>query len=450
MSNIEKTKQVSNFFEVRLKDGDIYCEACKTRHTGRNAYSIGIFLYLFEETKEQKYFDLAYTIAKTTMSKLQPDPIHGGAIFMPGNHDGANQSNSVMDAGMCTDMISTFLLYCQKHSIEIEEKKDWVKKLQNHIDEYLADSSLNKTVINQRLWGLTGIVSFYKLAKREKDRLHIEKVLEKTFSEQNSDGSFGYTNNKIDSEPMTYFSVYYFSRLIAYLCFAVESANMQDKYKSNIQNALNLMYDCLDNGGKKIIELETKKLFFQASYEVESLSHDIYVSKFVNKNYKYGSNNILDKIKEIYLGHIDKNGLNSNFENKPNMLCSFIDNSDFIWYLRSLEFNIDNAIENFEQKDRDYFDAGLSVENIENKKTIVLKNCYYTSIGWGRINGTKIVIDKDSKKIIHGKNNYFGLKYMLKRNYGDFKNMWYTSQYNLSYHNSRMKYFIKKAKEFIF
>jgi len=369
---------------------------------------------------------------------------------MPGNHEGANQSNSVMDAGMCTDMVSAFLLYCQKYSIEIEERKEWIQKLENHIDEYLADSSLNKTVINQRVWGLTGIVSFYKLAKRDKDRLHIEKVLEKTFSEQNGDGSFGYTNKKIDSDPGTYFSVYYFSRLMTYLCYAVESANVYDKYKINIQTALNLMYDCLDSDGKKIIEIETKKLFFQASYEVESLSHDIYVSKFVNNYYKYGSNRILDKIKSIYLMHIDKNGVNSNYEHKPNMLCAFIDNSDFIWYLRSLEFNIDSAIENFEQKNRDYFDAGLSVDYTENKKTIVLKNSYYTSMGWGRLNGTKIVISEYGKKVMHGKNNYFGLKYMLKRNYGDFKNMWYTSQYNLSYHNSRIKYFIKKAKEFIF
>jgi len=78
MDNIERIKQVANFFEARIKEKDIYCEFCKTKHTGRNAYSIGMFLYLFEETKEQKYFDLAYVIAKTTMSKLQSDPIHGG------------------------------------------------------------------------------------------------------------------------------------------------------------------------------------------------------------------------------------------------------------------------------------------------------------------------------------------------------------------------------------
>lgn len=451
MDNIQKTKLISSFFETRIKDDDIHCEFCNTKHTGRNAYSIGVFLYLHEQTNELKYFDLAYKIAKTTMSKLQPDPIHGGAIFMPGNHDGANQSNSVMDAGMCTDMASTFLLYCEINNIEIKERDEWIEKLQNHIDEYLADSSLNKTVINQRLWGLTGIVSFYKLAKRDKDELHIEKVLEKTFAEQNKDFSFGYVNQKIDKDPSTYFSVYYFSRLMAYLCYAVDSINVQEKYKENIKNALVLMYDCLDNDGKKILEIETKKLFFQASHEVESLSHDIYVSKFANNYYKYGSNKILDKILQAYLNNIDKNGLNSNLENKPNMLCSFIDNSDFVWYLRSLDFDIDKSMENLEYCNRDYKDAGFIVEYGDDIKTIVLSNSYYTSIGWGRLNGTKIVIEnKNGKKIFQGKNNYFGLKYMLERNYGDFKNMWYTSQYNLSYHNSRMKYFIKKAKEFIF
>ncbi|MCT7517019.1 hypothetical protein [Aliarcobacter cryaerophilus] len=450
MSNIEKIKQISNFFETRFRDNDIHCEACHTKHTGRNAYSIVIFLYLFEETKEQKYFDLAYAIAKTTMSKLQPDPLHGGAIFMPGNHEGANQSNSVMDAGMCTDMVSVFLLYCQKYNIEIEEKKEWIERLSQHIDEYLADSSLNKTVINQRLWGLTGIISFYKLTKREKDKQHIEEVLEKTFNEQNSDGSFGYTNKKIDSDPQTYFSVYYFSRLIAYICYAVESVNLQEKYEENIIKAFNLVYDCLDFEGKKILDIETKKLFFQASYEVESLSHDIYVSRFVNSYYKYGSNKVLDKIQTTYLKHIDKNGLNCNYEDKPNMLCSFIDNSDFVWYLRSVDFDSDKSLENFEENSRDYDIAGFKVEYEKDKKIITLRNSYYASIGWGRLNGTKIVLGKNSKEVILGKNNYFGLKYMLKRNYGDFKNMWYTSQYNLSYKNSKRKYFIKKLKEFVF
>ncbi len=78
MSNIEKIKQISNFFETRFRDDDIHCEACHTKHTGRNAYSIVIFLYLHEQTNEQKYFELAYNLAKTTMSKLQPDHIHGG------------------------------------------------------------------------------------------------------------------------------------------------------------------------------------------------------------------------------------------------------------------------------------------------------------------------------------------------------------------------------------
>jgi hypothetical protein len=378
-----KINQVSNFFSSRYKNGDIYCEACNIHHTGRNAYSIGIFLYQFEQTKEDKYFQLAYDMAKTSMLKLQPDPIHGALIFLPGNHNGANQSNSVMDAGMCTDMISSFLIFCERNNINITEKNEWISKLEKHIDEYLADASLNKTVINQRLWGLTGIVSFYKLKKRDKDKFHIEKVLDKTFQEQNSDFSFGYVANKDDKDPSTYFSLYYYSRLMAYICFAVESVDLQKKYQENIINALILMYDCIDNQGKKILELETKKLFFQASYEIESLSHDIYVSRFVKQYYKYGSKNILDKIEEIYLKHIDINGMNSNYENKPNLLCSFIDNSDFIWYIRSLEFTNKNLIEEYKQEDREYLDAGFIVEYQKNKKILTLKNKYYSSIGWG-------------------------------------------------------------------
>lgn len=442
---MDKIFQVSNFFENRYKNSDIYCEACHIEHSGRNAYAIGIWLYLFDKTKDKKYFDIAYDLAKTTMSKLQPDPIHGALIFLPGNHEGANQSNSVMDAGMCTDMISSFLIYCDKNSIEIEEKEIWIKKLSQHIDEYLADASLSKTVINQRLWGLTGVVGFYKLEKRDKDKNHIEKVLEKTFKEQNEDYSFGYVAIKNEKDPGTYFSVYYYSRLMAYICYAVESVNLQDKYKENITNALTLMYDCLDDGGKKIMELETKKLFFQASYEVESLSHDIYVSKFVNKYYKYGSNEMFDKVENIYLKHIDKNGVNSNYENKPNLLCSFIDNSDFIWYIRSLNLDFDR-VENYIQQDKKYLDAGFKLEYEKDKKIVTLQNKYYSSIGWGGKNTTKIIIKNNHKYVHKGHNNLYDLKYMLKRNYGDVKNIIYTSQYNLRYTKSRIKYFLNKIK----
>jgi hypothetical protein len=449
VDNIEKIRQVANFFENKIIDNDIHCEFCDTKHTGRNAYSIGIFLCQFEQTKEDKYFQLAYSMAKTTMSKLQPDPIHGGLIFLPGNHEGANQSNSVMDAGMCTDMISSFLIYCDKNNILIEEKDIWIDKLALHIDGYLADTSLNKTVLNQRLWGLTGIVSFFKLQNREKDKLHIETVLEKTFSEQNDDFSFGYVATKDDKDPSTYFSVYYYSRLIAYLCFAVQSVNLQDKYQQNIKNSLTLMYDCIDNQGKKILDLETKKLFFQASYEVESLSHDIFVSRFVNQYYKYGSNDILDKIQEIYLKHIDKNGMNSNYENKPNLLCSFIDNSDFIWYVRSLDFEGKQELSHYNAQNRVYLDAGFIVEYKDNNKKITLINKYYSSIGWGDKNDTKIVLLGTNKKVIKGHNNFYSLKYMIKRNYGDIKNMIYTSQYNLKFKGSRMKYFYRKAKQWL-
>ena len=445
---MDKVKQVANFFEQRYKNNDIYCEACNVYHTGRNAYGIGIFLYLFDKTKNEKYFNLAYELSKTTMSKLQSDPIHGALIFMPGNHSGANQSNSVMDAGMCADMVSSFLLYCETHHIEVEQKNEWIEKLAQHIDEYLADASLNKMVINQRLWGLTGVVSFYKLKKREKDKLHIERVLNKTFKEQNSDFSFGYTNKKIEKDPSTYFSVYYFSRLMAYICFAVENVGLLEKYRENIIRSLDLMCDVLDNEARKILELETKKLFFQASYEIESLSHDIFVSKFINHYYKYGSKDIFDKIEQIYLKHIDSNGVNSNYEGKVNMLCSFVDNSDFIWYIRSLEFD-DNIANNYIEEDREYLDAGFTVEYKNNKKIITLKNKYYSSIGWGNKTNTKVILENNNKRVIQGHNNFYNLKYMLKRNYADIKNMIYTSQYNLKYKKQRMKYFYTLIRNYI-
>ena len=56
---LNKLIQVSNFFESKFEE-DIFCKSCKIAHTGRNAYAIGIWLYLYEFTDDKKYFDLSY------------------------------------------------------------------------------------------------------------------------------------------------------------------------------------------------------------------------------------------------------------------------------------------------------------------------------------------------------------------------------------------------------
>jgi len=62
---------------------------------------------------------------------------------------------------------------------------------------------------------------------------------------------------------------------------------------------------------------------------------------------------------------------------------------------------------------------------------------------------TKIVVSGKEQIVKKGHNNFYSLKYMLKRNYGDIKNMIYTSQYNLKFKLSRIKYFNKKVIEWL-
>jgi hypothetical protein len=369
--------------------------------------------------------------------------------FYPGNHYGNNQSNTVMDAGICVDMISEFLIFCKSKNIFIKEYDDWLYKIQKHIDEYLIDASFYKIVINQRIWGLTGIATFYKLTKNLKYKNYIKKVLEKTFNEQFNDFSFPYTVLKDKKNPETYFSVYYYSRLIAFLCYVIESVGLTDLYKDRLKNSLILMYDCLDFEGKKILEMEVKHYFFYASYEVESLAYDIYVSKFINFYYKFGNLDVLKKIESIYLSHINKNGVNSNLENKPNLLCDFVNNSDFIWFIRSLKFNLNQNIETIKFENRKYPFAGFEVLYENNTKTIKIFNTYFSSFAWGVLNNTRIIIGKNFKKVNYGYNNFYGLKCFFKRNIKDIRNILSASKYNLKFYGKRIEYFFSKLKRFI-
>ena len=69
-------------------------------------------------------------------------------------------------------------------------------------------------------------------------------------------------------------------------------------------------------------------------------------------------------------------------------------------------------------------------------------------MGGGKTN-TQIMISDYDKVVKKGDNNFYGIKYMLKRNYADIKNMIYSSQYNLKYKKQRMQYFYRRIVKWL-
>ena len=332
--NIEKIKNISNFFEKRYKNNDIYCETCHIEHTGRNAYTIGIWLYLFDETKDKKYFDMAYGLVKTTMSKLQEDPIHNKLVFMPGRHSLNNQTSTVIESGICLDMISHFLYTCDNLNINIEEKSFWQIKLNNHITEYLTNATLTKDALNQRLWGLTGIATFYKLTKDKNIKEHIILAIDNIIQYQDKDGLFPYVANRESSQVEGQYSQYYQSRLLTYMIYCLECIDELDKYNNILFNGIKPIIDInIIGGGIKPLGLETKRWFFNTYYEIDSSAFDYYIINFLQE-YKKVDFNILESIEKNINNLIFEDGLKQNLNDIPNYMCRFIENSDLFWITR--------------------------------------------------------------------------------------------------------------------
>jgi len=450
--NISKVKCISSFFENNIQNDKIICPACNIEHTGRNAYSIKIFLYLYDSMGETKYFDLAYMVAKNTISNLKSPKESNGEykVFYPGLYSGSqNNSSNVIDSGMCTDMLSEFILFCKRNTINLPELDGWKNELKHHIDNYLLDASISKPCLNQRMWGLTGIATFYKLTKDNNLKEHIILSHKKLFMEQNEDGSFDYIVNRTDISSK--FSLFYFPRLLAFVVYCMQCID-DYRFFDKIKKSIVLLIDCYDHRYNKILKLENKKWFFTASYEVESLVYDIYLHTNLSKIIGFSLEEIYLQQTELYLEHISEFGVNSNLESKPNLFCSFIDNADFMWLIRSNELKKNRLVCDFKyiKKNRNYCDAGINIKFYNGEKLIFLKNNDSFNSFWGVKDRGKVIVNDDKTIYTEPKNSYlFRFSKNLKKNIRYLRNVILLSKYNLSFHKIRFTFLKQKLCEFI-
>ena len=152
------------FFDLSSKDGNLICPKHKIEHTGKNIYSAVIDTRLYELTANEEYYNRIKKRVKVTLGKLIKDPEYGYWIFYPGRLNRWNMSNSIIDAGACVDVLSSFYLKFFNR-LSLDERKDIKEAIFRNSDTYLKQNILTKDVINQRLWGGTGLSSAYKIFK---------------------------------------------------------------------------------------------------------------------------------------------------------------------------------------------------------------------------------------------------------------------------------------------
>lgn len=280
MKYIEFFRGISNYlWGLSDTNGKLICKKHRIEHTGKNAYSIITDLYLYKKTNEEGYFERARQRALRVTGNLIADPKHGQYIYWPGRLGKTNMSNSVIDSGGATDSLAEIILQCeQKLTIEEREKiKDVIFK---NADTYLKEAVYKKELPDQRLWGASGLASAYKIFKVEEWKESLLKSIERTLSQQWSDGTLPYHPNwKEYNLPsnMEETTTFYHSRQIGFIFHILDCIDFGvAKYRSQLERAGEVLLAMYTPSGKKVLTLETKRWYWFGQYEVASYGFDLY------------------------------------------------------------------------------------------------------------------------------------------------------------------------------
>lgn len=276
----------SNYFATHtLSDGSFICPKHHIEHTGKNVYTIVTDLVLYEHTGGEEQFERAKRRALRTVERLGQQ--EGGSwIFYPGNHDGRNMSNTVIDCGACVDALAT--LYADyKDKLTAEEGEKIQNAIEKCADTYLVKAVIDKTLTNQRLWGVTGLAAAYRALGKAEWKEKVLQSIERSMGDMWSDGTFPYypdeqkgkvPEGSIDTTP------FYHSRHAGFILYALEQVDESPlRFKDQLVQSAKLLVSMYGIDAKKPRGLEAKRWYFPANYEVASHSFDLYTLMCADK-----------------------------------------------------------------------------------------------------------------------------------------------------------------------
>lgn len=330
-------------FRGMIHDAARYLEAnrtCKKHHvdhTGSNAYLLDFYDYLGEiDNGKQLVHELLDLIVES------PD---GGKVFYPGHLNPANMSQNVIDTGTAVDTISRFVDR-NRDSFSEEEHKKVESDLREVVESYLADAAENKKVTNQRLWGLTGVASFARYTRSEKQYEHIVKSsFQKAFNDMSVDGYFRYYP---DPEPhlLPYdnMTTFYQSRHTAFMRYVLERMSLDDDvWKDKLAVSVEALLSMYTEHGWKDMRMECKRWYWLSKYEVASHAFDAFALSYSSlPESKTALNNLLFLIRS----HFKDGRLKSHQGVQLNFQCPIFWTAHLAWLVRipNIEERFNNAI----------------------------------------------------------------------------------------------------------
>jgi len=358
-----------NFLEQIIKylEHNKYCPKHKIEHVGKNIYAVVFYSYLNKPEKAKE-------LILDTIKKITKD--EGKWVFYPGRLNHYNKSNNVVDCGAIVDCISVFLKK-YKHIFlknELDKIEDVLKKV---VYTYLAKAAIYKPVTNQRLWGLTGLASYYDYSKDEQLLPLIKKSIDISLDEMSKDGFFIYhpeAKKHNCFEGYSGLTAYYQSRHTAFLYYSIEKTGLDlEIYRTKLEKSIEALLGMYKEKGYKDLNLECKRWYWLSDYEIASHSFDVYaLSKSNNPLVMQVLNNSLFQIKNHFFdGYIHSHkGSNINFQ------CHIFWNAHLAWMIRANKIEERwNKAEHLKKID---FDIRLdNLVNISNNNYQIILNNFW-------------------------------------------------------------------------
>lgn len=331
--------------------GELWCSKHQIEHTGTGAYAAMLDAYLYESGGS---LDRAKRVAARVCERVRTDPgeKYIAWIVMPGSRDPNNHANNAIDAGCAIDSLATLArLRGAELGEELTNKiRDAVIKVS---DTYILPHARPKEILAQRLWSMAALGSAYAWLRKPEWRDAGLETLQKTVSQQNSDGSFPYTPlGTPRSHPGSAdVSEFYHSRHALFIAHALVSMGedpAREPWASSLRAASEFLLSLRKADGTKCIFIEAKPWYWGSPYEVAGFSFDIAAlaacGRLLGEN-KYSQ--AAREMFEMFTKHVEPDGgvtshLDSAGRRNWNFQCRFFWNAHCAWIAREMQ-TLENA-----------------------------------------------------------------------------------------------------------
>ncbi|MFN0205434.1 MAG: hypothetical protein ACKVS6_03880 [Planctomycetota bacterium] len=381
---------IVNYLKLQERGpGELWCSKHKIEHTGTGAYTSLLCAYLLQIERRDEWLQLGLRVALRVCDRVKEDPkeSYGTRIVLPGSRDPHNHSNNAIDCGCAIDSLATFARLCG----------DWIPKdaltkiesaVRTVVDHYIKPYAITKEILAQRLWSLAALGSAYHWLKEPEWKTAGLAALEKTYLQQNGDGSFPYTplGTPRSHEGSSDASAFYHSRHALFIMHALRSFGEDTKrepHAGRVRAASDFLLALRRAGGLKTTLVEAKPWYWNSDYEVAGFPFDISAlssagAEFGELKYRAASAKMLN----ILFKHAEPDrGITSHRGPQWNFQCRFFWNAHCAWLARERE-TLEKA----------------KVELTENAAAPARELRWFPDAGFAQYQDSKIIIQLRGKK----------------------------------------------------